>query len=153
LHAHEVETADEAGGLQQLFLGTYHDGIARGIHAYDVEALRRREPKSASLACSIERHSAMRAQHRPIRADERPWPRSLRGLLLQETAIVALRDEADLLALLDLVHRQPDRFRLGPDFILAHAADGKEDARKPCSVPTVQAIALALPGIASLMQV
>src|SRR5207249_1512590 len=95
----------------------------------------------------------MHTQHRSIRADERPWPRSLRGLLLQETAIVALRHEADLLAFLDLVHRQPDRFRLGPDFILAHAADGKEDARKPCSVQTVQEIALVLPGIPSLMQV
>src|SRR5437870_8413217 len=38
-------------------------------------------------------------------------------------------------------------------FILAHVTDGKEDARKPCSVQTVQEIALVLPGIPSLMQV
>src|SRR5207245_803981 len=95
----------------------------------------------------------MHAQHRAIRADERPRPCGLRGLLLEETAIVTLRHEADLLALLDLVRRQPDRFRLGPYVLLAHAADGKEDAGQPCPVQAVQEIALVLPGIPSLMQV
>src|SRR2546428_756887 len=68
IHAQQVEIADEAGGLQQIFLRTYHDGITRCVHAHDVEALCCREPKPASLARSIERHSAMHAQHRPIRA-------------------------------------------------------------------------------------
>src|SRR5213594_3090385 len=90
IHAQEVEIADEAGGLQQIFLRAYHDGITRCVHAHDVEALCRREPKPASLARRIERHSAMHAQHRPIRANELPRTCGLRGLLPKETAIVAL---------------------------------------------------------------
>src|SRR5438876_4898766 len=153
IHAQEVKIANEARALQQILLRTYNHGIAGAVHAHDIEALRRRESKPAPLARSIERHPAMSAQHRPIRADERPWPRGLRGLLLQETAIVALCHEADLLALLNLVSRQPDRFRLGPYVLLAQAADGKEDARQPCSVQAVQEIALVLSGIPSLVQV
>jgi hypothetical protein len=131
----------------QGLLRSKDDGIGERLHLLYIEPVPGRNTEASSLSRRIKSDPSMVSEKSPFLIKKSPWLLGGRRFLLKEGSIVAVTDEADFLAFLQLVCGKAQGLCLFPYVRLLHAPHWKKKASEPRLTKTVEEIALILFGI------
>ena len=101
------------------------DRVALGVEIDDVERAAGREAEASPLADRVGRDPGVRAEHAPLAVDDRARSKHLGRAATQESAVVVVGHEADLLALGLVGGDQAEAARVRPHLVLRQVADRK----------------------------
>jgi hypothetical protein len=128
-----VDVSSDQMGPQQLFVSPYDDPLSRRLRCYHIKRLGGGNAQSAPLAYGEVMNARVLAERAAISRYDLSLHCGLRGALLPEVgfekrSIVVIRDEADLLAVCLLGHRQAKPARDLANFALIEIADREQCA-------------------------
>ena len=147
LTGREPRIVDREGALRDLVATTDDQGVRGGQHLADVDRLTERDPQPVALPHGVMGVAGVRADAGAIDVDDRSRVARVAAALLEQRAVVAERDEADLLALRLVRRRQLELGRDPPDLRLGQVAEREARASQLLLVEHPQEVGLVLVGI------
>ena len=117
-----------------------------GVDRHDVERLLRGDPEPFALPDRVPQDPLVVPQEVPFPVHEAPVVFA-DPPALEETGVGVVGDEADVLALPLLVHRQPRAEGDLPHLLLHHLPHGEPDPPQPVGVERIEEVRLVLPGV------
>ena len=101
-----------------------------GVEIDHVDGLGAGEPEPLALSDGVVGDAGVGAHHAPVAIHDRPWLEGVGPTPAQESPVVVVGDEAQLLALRGLRRRQTEAACVLPDLVLREVAHGKARRRK-----------------------
>ena len=145
----------DPGGRQrvgeQVGVVSQQDGVVRAVLPHHIDVLSGGDAQSLPLAAGVAGQPLVAAQHMAVLIHKVPR-RQGRAVLLQEPDVVAVGDEADVLAVGLVRHRQPRLPRLLPDGVLVELPHRQQQMGQLELGELIEHIALVLPSVAAPQQ-
>ncbi len=143
----EPRIVNREGALRDLVATADDQGVGGGQDLADVDRLTQRDPEPVALAHGVVGVAGVRADARAVDVDDRSRVARVAAALLEQRAVVAERDEADLLALRLVRRRQLELGRDLPHLRLRQVAEREARACQLVLVEHPQEVGLVLVGI------